>query len=101
MSKKPKIPDTWGIPDDQAIKIQETLRKKPIQPEDAVQKAIEDLACDIAVIETDPKDWAWWVSYLFEQLQAEAGKDFKAKNFEAMLDSLLNRISTRIEKGKW
>ena len=56
MSKNPTIPDTWGIPDDQARKVIEALSKKSIRPEDAVQKAIEEIARDIAIIEPDPVD---------------------------------------------
>ena len=66
MRKNPIIPDTWGIPDDQANKVREALSKKSIRPEDAVQKAVEELARDIAIIEPDPKDWGWWVGYLLE-----------------------------------
>jgi hypothetical protein len=72
MSKNPKILDTWGIPDDQANKVREALRKKSIRPEDAVQKAIEELARDIAIIEHEPVDWGWWVTHLLELLEEEA-----------------------------
>ena len=46
MRKNPIIPDTWGIPDDQANKVREALSKKSIRREDAVQTAIEELARD-------------------------------------------------------
>ena len=72
MSKKPTIPETWGIPDDQANKISEALSKKSIRPEDRVQEAVEELARDIAIIEPDPKDWAWWVVYFLEKMEVEA-----------------------------
>ena len=51
MSKNPKMPETWGIPDDQANKVREALRKKTIRPEDAVQKALEEIGRDKAIIE--------------------------------------------------
>ena len=56
MSKNPIIPDTWGIPDEQANKVREALSKKSIKPEDAVQKALEEMARDITIIEPDPVD---------------------------------------------
>jgi hypothetical protein len=32
----PDIPETWGIPDDQANKVRDAFSKKSIRPEDAV-----------------------------------------------------------------
>ena len=49
MSNNPNIPDTWGIPDDQAKKVKEALSRKSIRPEDRVQEAFEDMARDIAL----------------------------------------------------
>ena len=49
MSENPVIPDTWGIPDDQANKVREALSKKSIRPEDRVQDAVDELARDIAL----------------------------------------------------
>lgn len=80
MSNNYDIPNTWGIPDDQAKKVRERLSKKSIRPEDAVQKAIEELTRDIRIIEPDPKDWVWWVIYLLEQMEGEAKKR-KKKEF--------------------
>ncbi len=87
MSKNPVIPDTWGIPDDQANKVKEALNKKSIRPEDVVQRAIEELARDIAIIEHDPEDWGWWVKYLLEQMEAEAKRREKQTEFYKMLRS--------------
>ena len=101
MSKNPSIPDTWGIPDDQAKKVREAQNKKSIRPEDAVQNAIEELARDIAIIEPDPYDWGWWVNYLLESLQTEAQKDRKSATYEAMLLDLREALETRIEGGNW
>ena len=101
MSKNPSIPDTWGIPDDQANKVREALSKKTIKPEDAVQKAIEEIARDIAIIEPDPQDWTGWVNYLLESLQTEAQKDRKSATYEAMLLDLREALETHIEGGKW
>ena len=92
MSKNPKIPDTWGIPDDQAKKVREALSKKSIRPEDAVQKAIEELARDIAIIESDPQDWGWWVSYLLEELEGKAKKIGNIDEFKRMLEYLSEEI---------
>jgi hypothetical protein len=89
MSKNPKIPDTWGIPDDQAKKVREALSKKSVGPEDAVQKALEEIARDIAIIEPNPIDRGWWVSFLLEQLEGEAKRRGKQADFEEMLKSFL------------
>jgi len=101
MIKNPIIPETWGIPDDQANKVREALSKKSIRPEDAVQEAIEEIARDIAIIEPDPQDWTGWVNYLLESLQTEAQKDRKSATYEAMLFDLREALETRIEGGKW
>ena len=68
MSKNSNIPDTWGIPDDQANRVRDALSKKSIRPEDRVQEALDEIAREIAIIEADPKDWEWWVTYLQEQI---------------------------------
>lgn len=101
MSKNPKLPETWGIPDDQAEKVREALSKKSIKPEDAVQKAIEEIARDIAIIEPDPKDWAGWVGHLLEQLENHADKRKSIYNYERALVVLVDQIQNRIKGGKW
>jgi len=98
MSKKPTIPETWGIPDDQANKVREALGKKSIRPEDAVQKALEELARDIAIIEPDPLDWVWWVGYLLEELEAEARRKREIPDFRKMLRTLSNNLAKYKEK---
>ena len=85
MNKNPKIPDTWGIPDEQANKVREALSKKSIRPEDRVQKGVEELARDIATIEPEPGDWVWWVNNLLEQMGKEAERHGKGKDFERMV----------------
>ena len=88
MKRNPVIPDTWGIPDDQANKVKEALSKKSIRPEDAVQKALEEIARDISIIEPDPVDWGWWVTYLLGQLEMEAETNEKRGDFRQMLDGI-------------
>jgi len=92
MSKKPIIPDTWGIPDDQANKVREALSKKSIRPEDRVQDALDEIACDIAIIEPDPKDWGWWVGYLLEQMEREAERHRKSTDYKKMVISLRGKL---------
>jgi hypothetical protein len=100
MSKNPKIPDTWGIPDDQANKVRDVFSKKSIKPEDAVQKAIDDLARDIAIIEPDPEDWGWWVLYALEQLEIRAEKRRIINQYEHTLNVLVEKLQNRIKGGK-
>jgi hypothetical protein len=101
MSNTPKIPNTWGIPDDQAKKVIEALSKKSIRPEDIVQEAIIKMARDIAIIEPDPKDWGWWVTYLLEQLEFHADKRKSFNNYEQTLAVLVDKLQDRIKGGKW
>jgi hypothetical protein len=101
MSKNPKMPETWGIPDDQANKVREALSKKSIKPEDAVQKAIEEIARDIAIIESDPKDWGWWVCYLLEELETHAKNRRLIDQYEYCLNVLGEKMRDRVEGGQW
>lgn len=102
MSKNPEIPDTWGIPHDQAKKIQETLNRNPrSSPMVVLVNTLKETATKIADHEPEPDDWVDWITYLLEQLQAEADKDFKAENFEVMLIDLRGSVNARIVKGKW
>jgi len=88
MSKDPVIPETWGIPEAQANKVREALSKKSIRPEDRVQKAVEEIARDIAIIEPDPMDWGWWITYLVGQLEMEAETRRKRGGFSQMLEKI-------------
>jgi len=101
MTKNPIIPETWGIPDDQAKKVREALRKKSIRPEDAAQKAIEELARDVAIIEPDPMDWERWVGYLLEELETHSEKGKSTEQYEHTLKVLVEKIQNRIKGGKW
>lgn len=99
MSKNPEIPETWGIPDDQSNKVREAPSKKSIRPEDGVQKALVEIARDIAIIEPDPVDWGWWVIYLLEQMEAEAERRGKSGDYGEMLRSLKQELDNRISLG--
>ena len=101
MSKTPLIPDTWGIPENQADKVRQALRKKSTRPEDAVQKALDEIARDIAIIEPDPSDWSWWVSYLLEQMEMHGEKRRLIYNYEKVLTVLIDKINHRIQGGRW
>jgi len=45
------------------------------------------MARDIALIEPDPEDWAGWVKYLLEQMEAKAKRMGKQTEFYKMLRS--------------
>jgi hypothetical protein len=102
MTKSSYIPNTWGIPKDQAKKVQEALNKKHrLSPMIALMNTLQQAASEIADREPEPNDWADWIAYLLQQLQAEAEKDFKARHFETMLVTLRESLNARIDKGKW
>jgi hypothetical protein len=92
MANKTDLPEGWAMPEYMAKRVSESVNKKSESPEDMLQKALEEVARDIALIEPDPRDWAWWVSYLLEQLQVEAMRVGKQAGFEVMLKSLNNSI---------
>lgn len=72
MNNNPDVPDGWAMSDEMAKKVNEALNNKPISPEDELADALGDMVQDIALIEPDPMDWSGWVTYLLEQMEAEA-----------------------------
>ena len=88
MVNKSDLPEGWAMPDYMAKRVSDSVKKRPASPEDKLQKALDEVARDIALIEPDPKDWAWWVSYLLEQLGEEAKRRRMQVDFEEMLKSL-------------
>ena len=77
------------MPEHMAKQVSDSVKKKTESPEDKLQKALDEVARDIALIEPDPKDWAWWVSYLLEQLENEAKRRGKQAKFEELLRELI------------
>ena len=49
------------MPDYMAKRISETVNKKHVSPENELQKALDEMARDIAIIEPNPIDWGEWV----------------------------------------
>ena len=45
------------MPDYMAKRVSDSVNKKPESPEDKLQKALDEVARDIALIEPNPKDW--------------------------------------------
>ena len=73
MSKKPKIPDTWGITDDLAKKINTRMERKPQDnPLVDLMTSLTQAASEIADLEPDPNDWAGWITYILEALQVDS-----------------------------
>ncbi len=72
MYNKPDLPEGWPMLPAMAKRVNESINKRPVSPEDKLQKELDEMAQDIALIEPNPVDWGGWVSYLLEQLEAEA-----------------------------
>ena len=62
--------------------------------------ALEDMARDIALIEPDPKDWGWYVTYLLEKMEEEANKVRNSAAYETMLHDLLDVLEAHIKGDK-
>jgi len=60
---------------------------------------LKKAATEIADQEPEPTDCTDRISYLLEQLQAEAEKDYKSRNFETVLATLRDRLKPHIDKG--
>lgn len=82
MANKSDLPEGWAMPEYMAKRVSDSVKRKPESPEDKLQKALDEMARDIALIEPDPKDWAWWVSYLLERLEEEAKQRGKQVDFK-------------------
>ncbi len=50
-------PNGWAMLDDMAKNVSEALNKKSITPEDELVIALDDMAHDIALIESNHTDW--------------------------------------------
>ena len=57
------LPEGWAIPDYMARRISDLVNKKPITPQNKLRDVLDEMAPDIALIEPDPVDWGWWVSW--------------------------------------
>jgi len=58
---------------------------------------VEELARDIAIIEPDPQDWGWLVSYLLEELEEEAKRYRKCVDFSNMIISMKNHLEPEMK----
>lgn len=97
-----KKPSTWGLPDGMAESLGKAMEQKPKNnPLVDLMRSISRTAKEIADLEPDPKDWEGWVSYLLEELQLQASRDFRPAAFENMLETLKTSLAARIERGKW
>lgn len=47
------------------------------------------------MIEPDPQDWGWWVSYLLEQFEEEAKRRGKQGEFDEMIKLLREDLDQR------
>jgi hypothetical protein len=102
MGNKPDIPDGWAMPDDMAESLRKVINQKSsTTPLDDLIDAIKQMGSEIADIEPEPGDWAGWITYLLEVLQAEAQNDRKGAAYESMLLDLRESLNTRIDGGKW
>ena len=93
MNRKSELPPGWAMQEDQDRQISETLNKKPISPVDAMENVIKEIARDIALLEPNPHDWEWWVSYLLEQLEEKAQKRRNQVAYNEMVKSLSINLS--------
>lgn len=82
------------MPPEMAQRLSEGVKKKPESPGEKLQKALDEIARDIAMIEQNPQDWGGWVNYLMLQLEVEAQRREKLADFEEMLESLKNRLGS-------
>ncbi|MGB5843574.1 MAG: hypothetical protein WBG94_03935 [Anaerolineales bacterium] len=62
--------------------------RKFITPEQELQDALDEMARDIALIEPNPEDWGWYVTYLLEKMEEEANKVRNSAAYETMLHDL-------------
>ena len=59
--------------------------------------ALEEMARDIALIESDPEDWGWYVTYLLEKMEEEANKVRNSASYEALLNDLRDVLDVQIK----
>jgi hypothetical protein len=81
--------------------VQKTLDEKPYSPLEDLMEALRDMSNAIADVEPEPSDWAGWITYLLEVLQAEAQRDRKDAAYESVLQELRESLENRSQGGKW
>jgi hypothetical protein len=101
MANKSDLPEGWAMPEYMAKRVSDSVKKKPESPEDKLQKALDEVARDIALIEPNPKDWAWWVGYLLEQMEIQAQKRGQNNQYEFALEVFEESLQNRIKGGRW
>ena len=57
MNEKPDLPEGWSMPPAMAKRVSESVNKKPVPSEDKGQKALDEMARDIALIESNRLEW--------------------------------------------
>jgi methionine synthase II (cobalamin-independent) len=87
------------MPEHMVNRVSESVNKKSESPEEKLQKELGKLAQDIAIIEPEPKDWGWWVSYFLEQLEGEAERRGMSDIYKETLISLKQDLGNRIGLG--
>jgi len=80
------LPEGWAMPPKMAKRVNDSVHKKPSTLENQLQKALDEMARDIALIEPNPQDWGWWVSYPLEQMGAESLRRGKSTDCEEKFD---------------
>jgi len=85
------------MPPAMAKRVSDSVNKKPVSPEDELQKALDEMARDIALIEPNPQDRGRWASYLLEQLEGEALRRGKGADFNIMINTIASVLNGRTE----
>lgn len=58
------------------------------------------MARDIALIEPNPQDWGWYVTYLLEKMEEEAKRRGKRADFDEMMKSFREDLDI-YRANKW
>jgi hypothetical protein len=92
MAKKSDLPSGWAMPDDQANRLSENLSRKSISPERQLEKALQDIARDIAILEPNPADWEDWVEFFLNQLAEELENHRIGHDQDSLMIAIIDRL---------
>ena len=92
IAKKSDLPSGWAMSDDQANRLSENLSRKSISPERQLEKALQDIARDIAILEPNPADWEDWVVFFLYQLAEELENRRIGYDQDSLKVAIINRL---------
>ncbi len=80
------------MPDNQANRLIDNLNRISISPERGLERALKDIARDIAILEPDPVDWGDWVVFFLDQLAEQVENRRIGYDHASLMVAIISRL---------